>query len=590
MPSALYMIQRPSGFYLRIAVPPEFRAVFGLREFVRPVRAKDRREAARRCRRIGAALRAAFDNARRMSELPSFSLGQFRSWVLDYLMTELDRFDTEAASFTAADRANFDAYSDAVLDSLVDPTEPDDPPPATVRPTEESDAFALAILQPRGLHLDAAPAKLRQAIRVEAARALTDLIAMQAEAAQKPVSRPVRAEVLSEWRSLAAERFAVPSPASPILAADAGPLPVAVMRQLRGLDLEAGQWSVSQLFAEFLKAAAKRWKDGPEHAEKRRYGPVRDVWISLIGDIPVANLEPSHVRRFVEHIKAEGERKGSAPKTIAKHLDNLRAVLKWAQTKLIVSGLTAPLDGEEKPKSKSYQPFTEAEQRTIFEAQPYRSHLFNRPAKFWLPLLGLTTGARIEELAALTVTQVEARDGIPGLMLSPDGIQTGKNEHSRRWVPLHPLMVEAGFPQFVETVRAEGHDDLFPDLGKGGDRDGKGKSASRDFMEFRRALGIGAEEKQGRSTKVFHSFRTTLIGALKVGGVDGDLRRALVGHAPTDTHEETYGGQTDFPPVLKLDAISRARFAFNTPRWADQPHYRDARAKGCASRSIERAW
>lgn len=584
MQSALYLIQRPSGFYLRIAVPLEFREVFGLREFVRPVRAKDRREAARRCRRIGTALRVAFENARRMSELPNFSLTQFRSWVLEFLTTELDRFDAKAADFTPADRENFDAYADATLDSLTGFDS------QQVRPTQESDALAVAVLEPRGHQLEAAPENLRHAIRLEAARALSHLIAMQAEEAQAPVVRPIRTQLLNEWRSLTAETVAAPSISSPVLGTDSAPLPATFMRQLRGLDLEAGEWPVSRLFAEFLKAASKRWKHGAEHAEKRRYGPVRDVWISLIGDIPVAQLEPAHVRRFAEHIKAEGERKGSAPKTIAKHLDNLRAVLKWAQTKLIVSGLTAPLDGEEKPKSKSYQPFSEAEQRTIFEAPPYRLHLFNRPAKFWLPLLGLTTGARIEELASLNVSQVEARDGIPGLMLSPDGIATGKNEHSRRWVPLHPLMIEAGFLDFAETVREEGHEALFPDLGKGGERDGKGKSASRDFLEFRRALGIGAEEKEGRSTKVFHSFRTTLIGALKAGGVDGDLRRALVGHAPTDTHEEVYGGQTDFPPALKLEAMSRARFAFKVPRWEDRPHYREARAKGRASRSTDSAW
>lgn len=584
MRSALYLIQRPSGFYLRIAVPPEFRAVFGLREFVRPVRATDRREAARRCKHIGTTLRAAFDNARRMSEAPNFSLGQFRSWVLDFLTAELDRFDAKAADFTPTERQNFDAYSDATLDSLTDIDGQE------VRPTEESDALALAVLQPRGHHLDTAPENLRRAIRLEAARALTHLIAMQAEEAQAPVERPVRARLLREWRSLTPDTVAAPSISSPVLGSDSAPLSVALMRQLRGLDREAGEWTISRLFAEFLKAASKRWKHGAEHAEKRRYGPVRDVWIGLIGDIPVAHLEPAHVRRFAEHIKAEGERKGSAPKTIAKHLDNLRAVLKWAQTKLIVSGLTAPLDGEEKPKSKSYQPFSEAEQRTIFEAEPYRLHLFNRPAKFWLPLLGLTTGARIEELASLTVAQVEARDGIPGLMLSPDGIETGKNEFSRRWVPLHPLMIEAGFCEFAETVRSEGHEALFPDLGKGGERDGKGKSASRDFLEFRRALGIGAGEDEGRSTKVFHSFRTTLVGALKAGNVDGDLRRALVGHAPMDTHEEVYGAQTDFPPRVKLEGLSRARFAFKVPRWEDRPHYREARAKGRVSRRIGGAW
>lgn len=73
------------------------------------------------------------------------------------------------------------------------------------------------------------------------------------------------------------------------------------------------------------------------------------------------------------------------------------------------------------------------------------------PYRRWLPLLLVTTGARVGELAQLWGDRVREQDGVPVLVIEPaaDGGSL-KNEGSERTVPLHPAVIESGFLAFVQ--------------------------------------------------------------------------------------------------------------------------------------------
>ena len=58
-----------------------------------------------------------------------------------------------------------------------------------------------------------------------------------------------------------------------------------------------------------------------------------------------------------------------------------------------------------KAKEQSYERFSPAELTTRFESDEYRRG-FKEPFQFWLPLLGLFTGARIEELAQVHLADI----------------------------------------------------------------------------------------------------------------------------------------------------------------------------------------
>ena len=93
-------------------------------------------------------------------------------------------------------------------------------------------------------------------------------------------------------------------------------------------------------------------------------------------------------------------------------------------------------------------PYEDAEVAALLALAAKETH----PARRWLPLLAACSGARAGELAQLWAERVREIDGVLSMELRPseDG-GTFKNEGSERVVPLHPALVEAGFPDFVRT-------------------------------------------------------------------------------------------------------------------------------------------
>ena len=79
-------------------------------------------------------------------------------------------------------------------------------------------------------------------------------------------------------------------------------------------------------------------------------------------------------------------------------------------------------------------------------------------AKFWLPIVGYYTGARLGELVQLHVQDIDFSGPFPFLHGTED--YTGnavageakhvKSEAGVRRVPLHPDLIELGFQTFVE--------------------------------------------------------------------------------------------------------------------------------------------
>src|SRR5690606_27504428 len=113
-----------------------------------------------------------------------------------------------------------------------------------------------------------------------------------------------------------------------------------------------------------------------------------------------------------------------------------------------------------------------------------------------------------------------------------------------------------------------GHSRLFPELGNAL-RDGPGKRATADFTSYRRKLGVGAQ--RGQSTKVFHSFRSTLISELIWRKTDSYTRLKLLGHSTTDDDQKHKGvhydvyDQSDFDAKRALEVLEKADFGLEHP-------------------------
>ncbi|WP_341649070.1 hypothetical protein [Thauera humireducens] len=77
-------------------------------------------------------------------------------------------------------------------------------------------------------------------------------------------------------------------------------------------------------------------------------------------------------------------------------------------------------------------------------------------------MLALVTGARLEEIAQLLTHDI-IEDPEYGLLMriTDEGDAAAQDDRPRRIVPLHPEILRAGFPDYVDLVRESGHKWLF---------------------------------------------------------------------------------------------------------------------------------
>ena len=182
-------------------------------------------------------------------------------------------------------------------------------------------------------------------------------------------------------------------------------------------------------------------------------------------------------------------------------------------------------------------PYETEDLKAIFRSLVYSSGA--RPAAgageaaYWLPLLALFTGARLEELGQLLVTDVKRESGVCYLDINTlDEGKSLKTRSSRRRVPLHAELIRLGFLKYVSKLPPQGS--LWPDPKP----DNKGKLTGN----WSKWWGRYARQEAGITDprKVFHSFRHTFKDATRAAGIDEALSDALTGHSGGGVRR-TYG-------------------------------------------------
>ena len=143
-----------------------------------------------------------------------------------------------------------------------------------------------------------------------------------------------------------------------------------------------------------------------------------------------------------------------------------------------------PADGQQLPVNRgdktARRPYTSKElDRTldslIYQPCPDMPVGGRGWAAWWLPLLSLFTGARLEELGQALVSDVKRDDGINCLEITTldddeqaDGAKqagkTLKSEAARRRIPLHATLIRLGFLDHIEWLKERHATRLFPEL------------------------------------------------------------------------------------------------------------------------------
>lgn len=275
----------------------------------------------------------------------------------------------------------------------------------------------------------------------------------------------------------------------------------------------------------------------------------------------VADITKADVLAFKNSLIAEGQTLAN----IKIKLSRLRTLLKYAaDNDYAASNVAAGVTVIDKDAAKNKRTeFSIDALNAIFSSPVYTDGL--RPtqgrgeAAYWLPLLALFTGARLEELGQLRTTDIvlQAYPDADGnereayfISIREDeaeGLKL-KNAGSERMVPLHGELERLGFVEYCHGVKIQGHVRLFHELkpnvfgtltAKWGEWFGKYKRDQCHVTDRR---------------MTFHSFRHTFKQyARQVNMVEG-IQRQLMGHAGDDAADD-YGSGFYLHPLVESMAM-----------------------------------
>ncbi|WP_251031677.1 DUF6538 domain-containing protein [Paraburkholderia strydomiana] len=283
----------------------------------------------------------------------------------------------------------------------------------------------------------------------------------------------------------------------------------------------------------------------------------------------LAHLPANATKRFsgmtlleaADHAKRNGVPPITA-KTAENILFNFSSFFRWAVREHIIE--RSPADGlkpaqQKRSKDEGRQPFGDVDLVKLFSADlyrtPYRQVDRTQLGRYWVPLLALYHGARMNELCQLEVADVRETDGIPFIRITKES-EAGedkkvKTRNAEREVPVHPILLRLGFLGYADGIRRTGQKRLFPDL----TRAATGyfsDNFSKWFGRFKKQRGVTDSRLN------FHSFRHGFNDATRVVDIPDAIVKELCGWSKGDSMREHYG--TGHALSRKAEELAKVRF------------------------------
>ncbi len=184
--------------------------------------------------------------------------------------------------------------------------------------------------------------------------------------------------------------------------------------------------------------------------------------------------------------------------------------------------------------------FTPEDLGKLFRNEEFRALERERPERYWVPLVALYSGARLEEICQLELRDIRKVGDVWCFDINDRGDKTVKTDAGKRLVPLHPQLLAFGFLEYWEDMKRGGEKRLFPNLKKTPSTN-YSHHLSKWFTQYRKECLVGIEKGE---KKAFHSFRHTFLLACKESGMPHEMAAQIVGHE-TSHKDMTYGRYGD---------------------------------------------
>ncbi len=231
------------------------------------------------------------------------------------------------------------------------------------------------------------------------------------------------------------------------------------------------------------------------------------------------------------------------------YLGALRDLMEWGVKNWKVErNPAADLVSLTPPSPRLRDDYTETELIRIFSEPFLSSHDpldhatsemrgLSQATRFWVPRIALYTGMRQSEICQLDVSDIRTTESgtIYFFANDEDGEKQLKNSYSKKAVPVHKHLLNAGFEDYVRAIRRHKIGKLFPDATPSKSFGHHGEKVSKWF------------NRQLRSAKYprgfdFHAFRHTFRQALRLADALEEISARLGGWSAKQGAMEKYGG------------------------------------------------
>jgi integrase len=285
------------------------------------------------------------------------------------------------------------------------------------------------------------------------------------------------------------------------------------------------------------------------------------LWLELIGEkgggeyqredaakfrlallqLPAAHGKTRKHRRASKEIQSAELSKRDVPrlkmKTVKRHFSTMSQF--WMHLKQfgyvnenIFGGFSFPGTRSSRKHRDDWSP---QQLETLFSSARWGRQADRNSADWWVPLISLHSGMRLEEICRLRpAADVQFLEKIPCFLIQEQDDWSPKSDAGVRIVPIHPFLLDLGLMALVNQRRMAGKARLFPELVPSGPDLKLGNTFSREFSKYKVALGITSRRV------VFHSFRHTFRTVLESTDAKGSWIDAVMGHEGEGSEGKTY--------------------------------------------------
>lgn len=371
-------------------------------------------------------------------------------------------------------------------------------------------------------------------------------------------------------------------------------------KRIRKPKAEEDKPLLSELIEPYVEAKYTAKHKNPNVKTANGYRAMVRLLVDIVGDMPANKLTVEHIDLYLRELqRLPANMNKSAPyrdltvqevlalpsvepmagKTVKNNLRQVKSFSKWLcargyNAKDVAMDHTFAVEDERKD-SEQKEAYTHQDIQSMAKGMvaertkltragkriPNKPFL-NWPSRYWVPILSLFSGFRLEEASQLLVTDIIQVGGIWCANCNwyddaGNRVKHLKNVNAKRIQPLHQTILDLGFLGFMEQVKDAGHKRLFPELTPKPSDNNKVGAGVGAWYNGQKGSYRGFENLYVDTApdKSLHSLRHTYATALGHTDITDRMLSDLMGHAKVTIAAKRYSKEQLV--AAKLEEVNR---------------------------------